>query len=252
MWGGDDLHVGIYKEEATSPTEAARATTDRMLRLLPRIKKSTRMLLLQAGFGTAARYIAETHMCKVECLNDNEAQNTFNQQQIEAAELQKLVSVTLGDIDYMPYNPDYFDFVIAQDSFSITAKKRQMFRAIHRVMKPEARLIFCAIMRADKVSPAGEERIASLPVEELITAADYEDDARRGFFQKVYALDLSKNLATHFGKLEESLETNKAEMVKQTSQKFWAERKRVCQIFRELAEEGDLRWGIMMFQKLNS
>ncbi len=252
MWGGDDLHVGSYSDKIDNPTEAARATTDRMLRLLPRIKKSTRMLVLQAGFGTAARYIAETHQCKVECLNDNEVQNAFNQKQIEAAELHKLMNVTLGDVDYMPYNPDYFDFVFAQDSFSITAQKRQMFRAIHRVMKPEARLIFCAIMRADKVSPAGEERIASLPVEELITAQDYEDDARRGFFQKVYALDLSKNLAIHFAKLEESLEANRQEMAKQTSEKFVSERKRVCQIFRELAEEGDLRWGIMMFQKLNS
>ncbi|NJC25357.1 SAM-dependent methyltransferase [Neolewinella antarctica] len=252
MWGGDDLHVGIYSDEVDNPTEAAQATTDRMLRLLPRIKKSTRMLVLQAGFGTAARYIATEHMCKVECLNDNEAQNTFNQEKINEAELHKMMHVTLGDVDYMPFNPDYFDFVFAQDSFSITAQKRQMFRAIHRVMKPEARLIFCAIMRAEKVSPAGEERIASLPVEELITAADYEDDARRGFFQKVYALDLSKNLAAHFAKLEESLDENRAEMVKQTSEKFVNERKRVCQIFRELAEEGDLRWGIMMFQKLNS
>lgn len=252
MWGGDDLHVGIYSDDIDNPTEAARATTDRMLRLLPRIKKSTRLLVLQAGFGTAARYIAETHMCKVECLNDNEAQNAFNQEQINQAELHKMMHVTLGDIDYMPYNPDYFDFVFAQDSFSITAQKRQMFRAIHRVMKPEARLIFCAIMRADKVSPAGEERIASLPVEELITAADYEDDARKGFFQKVYALDLSKNLAIHFTKLEEALEANRKEMVKETSEQFVAERKRTCQIFRELAEEGDLRWGIMMFQKLNS
>ena len=251
-WGGDDLHVGIYSDEVDKPSEAARATTDRMLRLLPRIKKSTRMLVLQSGFGTAARYIAETHMCKVECLNDNEVQNAYNEEQIEAAELTKLMNVTLGDIDYMPYSPDYFDFVVAQDSFSITAQKRQMFRAIHRVMKPEARLIFCAIMRADKVSPAGEERIASLPVEELITAADYENDARRGFFQQVYKLDLSKNLATHFAKLEESLEENRKEMVKQTSEAFVAERKRICHIFRELAEDGDLRWGIMMFQKLNS
>ncbi|OAV44526.1 class I SAM-dependent methyltransferase [Lewinella sp. 4G2] len=223
-----------------------------MLRLLPRIKKSTKMLVLQSGFGTAARYIAETHMCKVECLNDNEVQNAFNQKKIEEAELHKMMHVTLGDVDYMPYNPDNFDFVIAQDSFSITAKKRQMFRAIHRVMKPEARLIFCAIMRADRVSPAGKERIASLPVEELITMGDYEDDARRGFFQKVYSLDLSKNLAIHFGKLEEALESNRKELVKQTSEKFVNERKRVCKIFRELAEDGDLRWGIMMFQKLNS
>lgn len=249
LWGGDDLHVGIYKDEDLSPAEAARVTTDRMIRLLPRIKRASRILILQSGFGTAARYIAVEHNCKIDCLNDDEVQNAFNQAQIDEMDLTKRVKVELGDVDYMPYAPNTFDMVIAQDSFSITARKGQMFRAIHRVMKPEGRLIFSAIMRNEKTT--ADERIEALPVTELITAEEYEQSAKRGFFQQIYDLDLSQNLGIHFRKLTESLKENKANLVADSDEGFVEQRIKTCEAFQQLAEEGQLSWGILMYQKLN-
>lgn len=249
LWGGDDLHVGIYKNSKSTPAEAARATTDRMLRLLPRIKRSSRILILQSGFGTAARYIAAENKCKIDCLNDNNVQNAYNQGQIDAMGLEKQVKVAEGNVDYMPYEPNTFDMVIAQDSFSITARKGQMFRAIHRVMKPEGRLIFSAIMLSDGEVDA--QRIEKLPVEELITQEAYTYKAQRGFFQQIYTLDLSIHLETHFEKVSEVLENNKEKLVKQSSKKFIDKRIESTKLFQELAGEGQLSWGILMFQKLN-
>lgn len=222
-----------------------------MIRLLPRIKRSTKILVLQSGFGTAARYIAEEHNCKVACLNDDKVQNAFNQEQIDAMDLTKKVTVAYGNVDYMPFEPNTFDFVIAQDSFSITARKRQMFRAIHRVMKPEGRLIFSAIMRSSKGTAAAEKKINSLPVEELITLEEYEADARRGFFQQIYTLGLSEFLGTHFEKLSQNLQENQAKLSEQSSEHFIKQRIKECDLFHELAVAGELDWGILMFQKLN-
>ncbi|MTB52917.1 class I SAM-dependent methyltransferase [Lewinella sp. W8] len=253
LWGGDDLHVGIYRPAKLSPTEAGRKTTDKMLKLLPRLKRASKVLIIQSGFGTAARYIATKGKCKVECLNDDEVQNAFNEQQIAEEGLEKMVKVTLGDIDYMPYAPDTFDVVIAQDSFSITSKKRAMFRAIHRVVKPEGRLIFSALMRAENGCDASAEQlIEQLPVEELISEEDYQNDARRGFFQHVYSLDLSDNLPIHFEKLLGTLESERETFVEQISKKFVHQRVKAYQGFGELADRGCLKWGILMFQKMNA
>ena len=249
LWGGDDLHVGIYRDKSLTPAAAARKTTDRMLRLLPRLKRASKVLILQSGFGTAARYIAENNNCKVYCLNDDEVQNAYNQGRIDALGLEKRVKVALGNVDYMPFEPDMFDVVIAQDSFSITARKAQMFRAIHRVMKPEGRLIFSALMLGDDVVDEG--RIDTLPVEELITEDEYNYKAQRGFFQQVYTLDLSTHLATHFRKVGKVLKENKDKLVKQSSERFVKQRIKTTRAFKELAEEGQLGWGILMFQKLN-
>lgn len=253
LWGGDDLHVGIYRPKTLNPTEAGRKTTDKMLKLLPKIKRASKILIIQSGFGTAARYIAAEGRCKVECLNDDEVQNAFNEQKIEEEGLEKQVKVTYGDIDYMPYAPDTFDMVIAQDSFSITSKKRAMFRAIHRVVKPEGRLIFSALMRSEQgCHDDAEQLIQQLPVEELISEEDYKQDARRGFFQHVYSLMLSENLPLHFDKLLETLEEEEKSFTEHRSKQFVSQRVETYRGFRELADRGCLEWGILMFQKMNA
>jgi sarcosine/dimethylglycine N-methyltransferase len=253
LWGGDDLHVGIYRPKTLSPTEAGRKTTDKMLKLLPRLKRASKVLIIQSGFGTAARYIAEHGRCKVECLNDDRVQNAFNEEKIAEEGLEKLVRVTLGDINYMPYDPDTFDVVIAQDSFSITSQKRAMFRAIHRVVKPEGRLIFSALMRSEQhCDPAAEKLIGQLPVEELITQEDYQQDARRGFFQHVYSLILSENLPIHFGKLLDTLEAEREAFAEHKSERFVSQRMEAYRGFQDLSGRGCLEWGIMMFQKMNA
>jgi len=251
LWGGDDLHVGLYDKPEMTPFEAARATTDRMLKLFPKINRSTRILILMSGFGTAARYIAETYGCKVDCLNDDKVQNAFNQAEIEKIELQKKIIITEGSVDYMPYAPETFDYVIAQDSFSITAQKEEMFRAIHRVMKPEGRLVFSAIMIKENLSDAVMRRVGELPVDDLITLPQYEKDARRGFFQQIFTINRDQHLPTHFTKLAEILKENESKLVKQSSKKFVEERLDACEKFVTLGNEGALGWGILLFQKLN-
>lgn len=251
LWGGDDLHVGLYDDAAMTPFEAARATTDRMLKLFPKINRSTRILILMSGFGTAARYIAETCNCKVDCLNDDEVQNAFNQVEIDKLELTKKIIVTTGSVDYMPYAPDTFDYVIAQDSFSITDRKEEMFRAIHRVMKPEGRLVFSAIMVKDGLSDTTMERVQQLPVEDLITLPQYEMDAKRGFFQQIYSIQRDEHLPIHFSKLADILRENEKDLVKQSSKAFVEERLKACDDFATLGKEGALGWGILLFQKLN-
>lgn len=251
LWGGDDLHVGLYDKGDMTPFEAARATTDRMVRLLPKINRSTRILILMSGFGTAARYIAANQKCKVDCLNDDKVQNAYNQAQIDKEELTKKVTVSFGSVDYMPYDPETFDYVIAQDSFSITANKGQMFRAIHRVMKPEGRLVFSALMVKDDLPEAALQRVAELPVEDLITMSQYEQDARRGFFQQIFSVERDQHVATHFAKLAEILRENEAELTKQSSAAFVQERITACENFVALAKDGHLGWAILVFQKLN-
>ncbi|MEM6395100.1 MAG: methyltransferase domain-containing protein [Bacteroidota bacterium] len=252
LWGGDDLHVGIYRPKTLTIHEAGRKTTERMLRFMPRIKRATKMLVLQSGFGTAARYIGQEKKCKVWCLNDDKVQNAYNQGRIDELELTKKIQVDQGGVEYMPYDPNYFDFIMAQDSFSITAKKRKMFRAIHRVLVPEGRLVFTALMRAEGLTKKSEEIIDKLPVQELATLSQYEEDARKGFFQHVYTQDLSSHLVTHFKKVLTTLEEKKDDLIAQSSKKFVGRRIKTYERFLKLAKEEQLEWGILVFQKLNA
>lgn len=252
VWGGDDLHIGIYRPKDLSIAEANHKTTERMLRLLPKIKRASRVLVVQSGFGATARFIAETYKCKVWCVNDDPTQNKVNQQKVDKAELQKKVTIEEGFIEYMPFQPDYFDFVIAQDSFSLTANKRKAFRAIHRVLKPEGRLIISALMRSEECLDADSEAlIKKLPFEELITEEQYTTDARRGFLQQIYSVELSDQLPIHYNKVLSLLTADKESLTEQSSKRFVDSRIRQYKDLIRVAEDGCLDWGILMFQKMN-
>ena len=252
VWGGDDLHIGIYRPKSLSLFEANRKTTERMIRLLPKIKRASRVLVIQSGFGGAARFIAETYKCKVWCLNDDEKQNEYNERRIEEVGLSKSVKVAKGFVEYMPYDPDYFDFVIGQDALSLTGKKRETFRAIHRVLKPEGRLIISALMRSESCEDDESEKlIKQLPLEELITEEQYGSDAKRGFLQQIYSIELSDQLVHHYTKVLYTLQANKEKLVEQSSERFVQDRIKTYKTFIRLAEDGCLDWGILMFQKMN-
>mgnify|MGYP006302545169 FL=1 len=75
IWGGEDIHIGLYESEDEPIRDASRRTVERMARTLSSITKETRAIDLGAGFGGSARYLAETYGCSVVALNRSEVEN---------------------------------------------------------------------------------------------------------------------------------------------------------------------------------
>lgn len=74
VWGGEDIHIGLYDsvDEAIGP--ASRRTVERLSGLVQPTPE-TRILDVGAGYGGAARYVAKTFGCRVTCLNLSEVEN---------------------------------------------------------------------------------------------------------------------------------------------------------------------------------
>ena len=80
IWGGEDIHVGLYEFEGESIYKASKRTVSTMAEKLPGITGATRVLDLGAGYGGAARYLAGEFGCRVECLNLSETENQRNKE----------------------------------------------------------------------------------------------------------------------------------------------------------------------------
>ena len=55
VWGGEDLHLGIYESRTESIFDASRRTVERMASRCGRLGPVARILDLGAGFGGTAR-----------------------------------------------------------------------------------------------------------------------------------------------------------------------------------------------------
>ena len=67
VWGGEDIHIGIYDDPKISIHDASHKTVALMASQLRGVGNNTRVIDLGAGYGGSARYLAKTFGCKVTC-----------------------------------------------------------------------------------------------------------------------------------------------------------------------------------------
>jgi len=59
IWGGQDIHIGVYRDDSEPIADASRRTVDTMAARLVGVNDTTRILDLGAGYGGSARYLTE-------------------------------------------------------------------------------------------------------------------------------------------------------------------------------------------------
>ena len=152
VWGGQDIHIGLYNSAEVSIAEASRLTVVRMADRLEGLPAQARVLDLGAGYGGAARYLAERYGCEVTCLNLSEAQNERNKQLTKQAGLEGKVHVRYGNFEQIPEPDASFDVIWSQDAILHSGQRMQVLKEARRVLKPGGQLIMTDPMQADQVA----------------------------------------------------------------------------------------------------
>ena len=64
IWGGEDIHIGIYESGDEPIRDASRRTVERMASRLEGLGPESRVLDIGAGYGGPARFLAESYGCR--------------------------------------------------------------------------------------------------------------------------------------------------------------------------------------------
>src|SRR5665811_603743 len=72
IWGGEDIHIGLYDHPEEPIFDASRRTVQQMASLLEGLGENSRVLDIGSGFGGASRYLAKNFGCRVVALNLSE------------------------------------------------------------------------------------------------------------------------------------------------------------------------------------
>ncbi|HEU4617379.1 MAG TPA: class I SAM-dependent methyltransferase, partial [Gammaproteobacteria bacterium] len=141
IWGGEDIHIGIYasdEEEIPRASERTVATMASRLALTP----ESRVVDAGAGYGGAARWLARNAGCSVACVNLSEAQNERNRLITHAAGLDGLVDVHDATFERIPAEDERFDVAWSQDSLLHAGDRAKTLAEFDRVLKPGGEVIF--------------------------------------------------------------------------------------------------------------
>jgi sarcosine/dimethylglycine N-methyltransferase len=244
IWGGEDIHIGMYESDHEDIGAASRRTIERMAAEAG-IGPNTRVLDVGAGFGGAGRYLAKTFDCRVTCLNLSEVENERNRSLNRQQGLDYLVDVVDGSFEDLVLEDNSYDLVWSQDAFLHSGDRSRVLEEVARVLCPGGQLIFTDPMAADGCPQSALAPIlARLQLESMGTPDFYRRHLYRLGMKSVEFTDLTPQLARHYRRVLEETERRDAELEGKVSREYRERMKAGLRHWVEGGRAGNLAWGI--------
>jgi sarcosine/dimethylglycine N-methyltransferase len=251
VWGGEDIHIGLYAFPGESIATASRRTVQRMAdQLVQGLGPNSRVLDVGAGYGGAARYLANTYGCQVTALNLSEKENKRNRKMNRTLSLDQSIDVVDGSFESVPAADASFDLAWSQDAILHSGHRDRVIGEIARVLRPGGELIFTDPMQADDC-PEGvlQPVLDRIHLESLGSIAFYREVAARHGLQELEVLELTNNLVVHYMRVRDELARVRDELAGKVSDAYIERMLAGLGHWVEAGERGYLCWGILHFRK---
>ncbi|GAA0491490.1 SAM-dependent methyltransferase [Streptomyces stramineus] len=246
LWGGEDIHTGVYAHEGEPVAEASHRTVDRIAaKAAERLGPGTTVLDLGSGYGGPARRLAEIFHCRVVALNISGTQNERHRKTNRERGLDDRIDVVTGSFEDVPYPDAHFDVVWSQEAFCHSGDRERVLSEAVRVLKPRGDLLFTDLMSADDTPPAAlRAAVARLNVTALATPAFYRERLTGLGLAQVEFEDLSEHLLTHYLGLIEETGRRARDLQDVISPAYVDNLLENLPLWADASRTGHLRWGI--------
>jgi sarcosine/dimethylglycine N-methyltransferase len=249
IWGGQDIHIGVYRDDSEPIADASRRTVETMAALLTSVNETSRILDLGAGYGGSARYLADRFGCQATCLNLSETQNALNRTLTAEAGLTDRVSVVYGDFENIPDPDDSFDIVWSQDAILHSGNRTRVLDEVRRVLVGNGQFIFTDPMQSD-TCPEGvlQPILDRIQLSTLGSFGFYRAELSARGFEESDTEDLTNQLRMHYWRVGQALKDRYDEAVTLSGQTYVDNMIKGLQHWVDGADHGYLAWGIMDYR----
>ena len=249
IWGGEDLHLGIYEDTDDIGT-ASFATVDRMIDRIPNLGPDSVVVDFGSGYGGSARRIVQRTEAHVTCINLSDTQNDRNRLRTMKAGMQDRIDVLHADFEDIPLSNDICDVVWSQDAFLHSNAHDRVLAESWRVLKPGGYLIFTDPMQRDHINLDRLAAIyARLSLKKMGSMEQYRALAAAIGFEDMGFEDLSHHLPVHYSRIRDALLERRGEVEEAASEEYVTNMLKGLDHWIEGGITGDLIWGIFMFRK---
>ncbi len=250
VWGGEDIHIGLYDHKADTIVDASRKTVRHAAAMVKGLGPATRVLDAGAGYGGSARYLVTHYGCRVGCVNLSETQNARNRELNAKANYSLLINVVDGSFEDLPLPDHSVDVVWSQDAILHSGNRERVFQEVERVLADGGQFIFTDPMRSDQCPRDGLQPILDrLHLDSLGSLRQYRDVLTELGFQELAVVDLSQHLPTHYERVLEEIRANQWQLLRVCSEDYIERMKTGLQHWVDAGRDGRLTWGILHFQK---
>jgi sarcosine/dimethylglycine N-methyltransferase len=250
IWGGEDIHIGLYQSDNDSIVDASRRTVEKMASSVKNLDSKTRVLDIGSGYGGSARYLVKQYGSQVGCLNLSETQNARNRELNQKEGISLAINVIDGSFEDIPLPDSSVDLVWSQDAILHSGDRKKVFEEVYRVLAKGGQFIFTDPMQSAKCPEDVLQPILDrIHLDSLGSIEYYQQLAKDLGLKEVGIMDLSKNLPAHYARVLQELVTQHHTLIRVCAEEYLANMKVGLQHWVDAGMAGHLTWGILHFQK---
>ncbi|MCA9473848.1 MAG: methyltransferase domain-containing protein [Nitrospirales bacterium] len=250
IWGGEDIHVGLYKKESDTIFDASRRTVEKMASLVRGLDSRSHVLDIGSGYGGSARYLAKTYGCQVGCLNLSEIQNKRNRELNRTQGLSLAINVVDGSFEDISLPDGSVDIVWSQDAILHSGNRRKVLEEVVRVLAKGGQFIFTDPMQREGCPASTLQPILDrIHLDSLGSIPYYQKMAAELGLKEIQVVDLSEQLANHYARVLDEITANRNTLIRVCSEEYIEKMKEGLQHWIDGGTAGHLTWGILHFQK---
>ncbi|MEU9119283.1 methyltransferase domain-containing protein [Streptomyces sp. NPDC048506] len=245
VWGGEDIHIGIYAHADEAVADASHRTVQHTAdQVADLLGPDATVLDLGSGYGGSARALAERFGCRVVALDLSEEHNGRHRAANARRGLDGLIDVVTGSLLDLPYEAGRFDVVWSLEVLCHVADREAALDEAVRVLKPDGGLVFSDIMVAEEAPvEAVRPALSRLGVQTLATPSRYlEHLSELGL--KARFDDRTGDVATHYARLDAEVHRRAAELRRTISPAYVDDLLANLPLWTDITRRGLLRWGL--------
>ena len=249
IWGGDDIHLGLYATPDEPIADASHRTMERMAQKIQQ-DAINYIVDLGSGYCGAARFLTGHFGSQVLAVNLSPEQNrrarTLNQQ----AGVDERVTVADASYNAVPAPDAVADLVWSQDAFLHAPQRDVPMAEAARILKPGGEFLFTDPMAADGVSASDLSGVLErLNLSSLASPGEYQRLAHDAGLELIEFEDYSEMLPIHYGRVLEETQANADQLLKTASQEYLDAMMTGLQNWVDAGNRGLLSWGIFHLRK---
>jgi len=250
IWGGEDIHIGLYEAGETDICEASRRSVARIAGKIAHWPEGSRFLDIGAGYGGSGRYVAKKYGFQVSNLNLSKVQNKRDREITEKQGLSGKVEVIDGNFEELPFGDNAFDIVWSQESILHSGNRFKVFREVDRVLKPGGEFIFSDPMQKPGVSKDELQPVLDrIHLETMGSVEDYKKFAAELGWETLEVELIPDQLPNHYAAVLHNLESRADEIEGKVSTEYVENMKKGLRHWIDAGKKGLLDWGILHFRK---
>jgi len=250
VWGGEDIHVGMYQSPTQPIREASRRTVDHMANRLAGLHNDSIVLDIGAGYGGAARRLVERFGCRVVCVNLSEVENQRNRSLNEETGVSDRIEVIDGSFEDLPFEEHSFDAAWSQDAILHAGNRCRVLAEVDRVLRPGKQFVFTDPMQSDDC-PEGvlEPILARIHLADLGSPGFYRSVAADLLWKDEGFEDHTEQLVNHYSRVLETTNEYADRLAGKVSDAYLERMRAGLRHWIEGGKKGHLAWGVFLFSK---